>query len=64
MSTRAAARIFERISSKDDTGKRVEIGGWSWGSQYLDFDNNGWLDIYTLNGYYTAPALYRDDVDL
>ncbi len=55
---------FDRISSKDDSGKRVEIGGWSWGSQYLDFDNNGWLDIYTLNGYYTAPSLYRDDVDL
>jgi len=57
-------KTFDRISSKDDSGKKVEVGGWSWGSQYLDLDNNGWLDIYTLNGYYTAPALYRDDVDL
>ncbi|MAB79631.1 MAG: hypothetical protein CMJ89_09810 [Planctomycetes bacterium] len=57
-------QTFDRISSKDGTGKRVEVGGWSWGSQYVDCDNDGWLDIYTLNGYYSAPELYRDDVDL
>jgi hypothetical protein len=57
-------QTFDRISSKDETGKRVEVGGWSWGSQYVDCDNDGWLDIYTLNGYYSAPELYRDDVDL
>ena len=43
---------------------QVEVGGWSWGSQFLDVDNAGWQDIYTLNGFYTAPKFFRDDVDL
>lgn len=34
----------------------VEDGGWGWGGQFLDFDNDGDLDIYTLSGYYTPPS--------
>lgn len=33
----------------------VEDGGWGWGSQFVDIDNDGDLDIYVPNGYYTAP---------
>ena len=33
----------------------VEDGGWGWGGQFLDFDNDGDLDIYALSGYYTPP---------
>lgn len=55
---------FEKASSKDDSKMQVEIGGWSWGSQFLDVDNDGWQDIYTLNGFYSAPKFFRDDVDL
>ncbi len=41
----------------------VEDGGWGWGGQFLDFDNDGDLDIYALSGYYTPPsavALFED----
>ncbi len=55
---------FKKSSSKDDSMMKVEIGGWSWGSQFLDVDNDGWLDIYTLNGFYSAPKFFRDGVDL
>ena len=34
----------------------VEDGGWGWGGQFLDFDNDGYLDIYALSGYYTPPS--------
>ncbi len=34
----------------------VEDGGWGWGGQFLDFDNDGDLDIYALSGYYTPPT--------
>ena len=34
----------------------VEDGGWGWGGQFLDFDNDGDLDIYAPSGYYTPPA--------
>ncbi len=28
----------------------VEIGGWSWDVSVGDFDNNGWQDLYIVNG--------------
>ena len=37
----------------------VEDGGWGWGGQFLDFDNDGDLDIYALSGYYTPPSRSR-----
>lgn len=33
----------------------VEYAGWSWGSQFVDVDNDGYLDLYALSGFYTAP---------
>jgi len=44
-------------------GFAVERGGWAWGAQFVDFDNDGWLDLYNPCGHYTAPATDRD-VDL
>lgn len=32
----------------------VEDGGWSWGSQFGDFDNDGDQDIFLTNGYVSA----------
>lgn len=34
---------------------QVEMGRWAWGSLFVDLDNNGWQDIYTTNGFMTAP---------
>lgn len=33
----------------------VEMGRWAWGSLFVDFDNDGWEDIYTTNGFMTSP---------
>jgi len=32
----------------------VEVGGWSWGMQFGDLNNDGTLDIYLTNGYVSA----------
>jgi hypothetical protein len=32
----------------------VELGGWSWGMQFGDLNNDGTLDLYLTNGYISA----------
>jgi hypothetical protein len=32
----------------------VDLGGWSWGSQFGDLNNDGTLDLYLVNGYISA----------
>ena len=32
----------------------VELGGWSWGMQFGDLNNDGNIDIYLTNGYVSA----------
>lgn len=54
---------FNRVSGIEAPALMVEEGGWGWGSQFIDFDNNGYLDIYALNGFFTAPAGVAIPVD-
>jgi hypothetical protein len=42
----------------------VMKAGWSWGGKFADFDNDGWLDIYVLSGYFTAPKELSSELDL
>jgi hypothetical protein len=32
----------------------VDLGGWSWGAQFGDLNNDGTLDLYVVNGYVSA----------
>ncbi len=32
----------------------VDLGGWSWGAQFGDLNNDGRLDLYLTNGYISA----------
>ncbi len=33
----------------------TEAGRWAWCSDFLDFDHDGYSDIYVTNGYITSP---------
>lgn len=28
--------------------------GWGWGGKFLDYDNDGWQDLYVANGFFTG----------
>jgi Flp pilus assembly protein TadD/peroxiredoxin len=33
----------------------VEMGRWSWCSDFVDFDHDGYADLYVANGYISGP---------
>ncbi len=54
---------FERVSGTEDSTLRVSAAGWGWGSQFVDVDNDGYLDIYAICGHYTAPKQFAIAAD-
>ena len=45
-----------RVSGEREPAIPVEDGGWAYGGQFVDIDNDGDLDLYVPNGYYTPPT--------
>ena len=57
-------RKFDLVSGEGPTDIQVTKAGWSWGGQFCDFDNDGWLDLYVASGFYTAPQEITCHTDL
>ena len=38
----------------------INMGRWSWSTGALDFDSDGWEDLYAVNGFISGPI--QDDV--
>lgn len=55
---------FQKVSGLEAPALQVEKAGWSWSGQFVDFDNDGWLDVHALSGYYSAPPEVAVQVDL
>jgi hypothetical protein len=58
------AMPFDKVSDAGREAEDVEIVGWSYGSQFVDVDNDGWLDLYALSGFFTAPKDIAQPIDL
>ena len=35
----------------------VTMGRWAWGSDFVDLDGDGLLDLFVQNGYLTGESL-------
>ena len=46
----AGGSEFENVA----TSLGVDLGGWSWGAQFGDLNNDGTQDLYLTNGYISA----------
>jgi hypothetical protein len=55
---------FRQVAGLERPAMTVMKAGWSWGGKFADFDNDGWLDLYVLSGYFTAPPGLTSELDL
>lgn len=55
---------FTQVAGLEPPAMTVMKAGWSWGGKWADFDNDGWLDLYVLSGYFTAPKELSSELDL
>jgi len=55
---------WSKVSEVGQAMHATEFGGWGWGAQFADFNNDGFLDLYGPAGYYTAPEDQKRNVDL
>jgi hypothetical protein len=61
---RQTSEGFRLTSGLEPPTIPVAEAGWSWGGQFADFDNDSFLDLYVLSGYFTAPDEFSSNVDL
>ncbi len=55
---------LQLASANNGPGLNVHKAGWSWGGQFMDFNNDCFPDIYVASGYFTAPEKFATDKDL
>lgn len=57
----AGNNLFENIGDGKFKDVTAEVGGfsggWAWGGGFIDFDNDGWEDIYTPNGFISGKSM-------
>jgi hypothetical protein len=53
--------LFENLGNGYFRDVTSEVGGlsagWAWGGGFIDFDNDGWEDIYTPNGFISGKSM-------
>lgn len=55
---------FDKVSGLEAPALAVENAGWAWSGQFVDLDNDTFLDVHSPNGNVTVPDEVAFDVDL
>ncbi|YCM43551.1 VCBS repeat-containing protein [Verrucomicrobiaceae bacterium 227] len=55
---------FTQVAGTSKNTLAVAKVGWAYGAQFVDIDNDGWLDIYSASGFYSAPKEIANNKDL
>ncbi|MEO8350220.1 MAG: CRTAC1 family protein [Chthoniobacteraceae bacterium] len=55
---------FKQVAGLKPPAMTVINAGWSWGGCFADFNNDSFLDLYVLSGYFTAPQELSSGLDL
>ena len=57
----AGNNLYENLGDGKYRDVTAEVGGfgggWAWGGGFIDFDNDGWEDIYTPNGFISGKSM-------
>lgn len=52
------AMLWQNLGDGTFTDVSSQVGtcdtGWGWGAKFVDYDNDGWLDLYVMNGWVSA----------
>jgi hypothetical protein len=55
---------FRQMAGMEPPALTVMNAGWSWGGCFADFDNDRYLDLYVLSGYFSAPEELSSGMDI
>jgi hypothetical protein len=57
----AGNNLYENLGGGRYKDVTAEVGGfsggWAWGGGFIDFDNDGWEDIFTPNGFISGKSM-------
>jgi hypothetical protein len=57
----AGNTLFRNLGDGSFQDVSAEVGpfpsGWAWGGGFVDFDNDGWQDIHSPNGFISGKSL-------
>ena len=57
----AGNNLFENLGEGRYKDVTADVGGfsggWAWGGGFIDFDNDGWEDIFTPNGFISGKSM-------
>ncbi|RKQ94139.1 FG-GAP-like repeat-containing protein [Maricaulis maris] len=65
MSRNVLLELGERdVYAETAQAMHVEVGGWSWDVSHGDFDNDGWQDMYIVNGTWVPNEVTPSNIFL